>query len=100
MGGTSKKCPYFASGNCHKGQDCKWSHGDGGLSFAPAQSTQDFGTSQLCPYFAAGKCDKENCRWRHAVGSKAGGGGLAPGQKCPYYALGKCEKPECKWSHE
>jgi len=114
---AGRACPFFAAGKCEKGADCRWSHvlggqnfalakggfcfaggGGGGRSFfAPAQG----GEGQLCPFFAAGRCEKgPECRWRHAVGSKAGGDGIPPGQKCPYFALGKCEKPNCKWSHE
>ena len=79
---TPTRCPYFAKGQCTRGNTCSYSHA--GMVNPNPQG--------ICPYFSQGKCERgASCSFAHVDGAKP---------PCPYYAKGQCERgDDCKFSH-
>ena len=61
----NKPCNFFQKGNCNKGDNCQFLHGDSDMN-AGNQMGGPNKVNKQCGFYASGKCRKgENCEYIH-----------------------------------
>lgn len=93
-------CADFKRGNCHRGERCKFSHGDG-------TGREPFGI-EMCADFKRGACFRDHCKFSHGesvlsapqivrpIAPRLGGLGV---EMCADFKRGACFRERCRFSH-
>eukprot|EP00438_Fugacium_kawagutii_P009341 Skav234559 [mRNA] locus=scaffold2556:497961:515995:+ [translate_table: standard] len=89
-------CADFKRGNCHRGERCKFSHGDG-------TGREPFGI-EMCADFKRGACFRDHCKFSHGESAPqiARVVPVVPRlgvEMCADFKRGACFRERCRFSH-
>eukprot|EP00743_Colponemidia_sp_Colp-15_P010741 GILK01011865.1.p1 GENE.GILK01011865.1~~GILK01011865.1.p1 ORF type:complete len:235 (+),score=22.61 GILK01011865.1:51-707(+) len=91
----TKLCPFFSEGECSKGAECTFAHGDEELRALP-----DLRKTKLCPNYQKGHCDDAECAFAHGDLELKATSDVYKTSLCTFFAQGKCKAgAHCRHAH-